>query len=243
MGGRHFIQALKLSAKNNFCDSRDPLRYRRLKKELVKNKSYIMIAFNLFNNQEVVPDFIIQLESLIRFIGVQNVFVAAYENGSNDQTKTYMELLHGFLQDASVANSIHYSFKSKDPNLHRIDLLSHVRNQALEPLFQGTVPRHVDKVLFLNDVFFCADDMKELLHQSIIQKADLTCGLDFDTDNDGVGFYDTWVGRDMHGAMFNKRLVYFPLIVIVSFFHRPYKSFSINPETNDRLKDDLPVQV
>jgi alpha-1,3-mannosyltransferase len=118
--------------------------------------------------------------------------VSIYENGSEDQTKTYLELLRTILQRRKVSNTIQFSYDQKDPHAHRIDMLARVRNLALDPVFTQTDETKFEKVIFMNDVFFCADDIKELLHQSYIQKSDLTCGLDFDTDKDGVGFYDTW---------------------------------------------------
>lgn len=77
----------------------------------------------------------------------------------------------------------------------RIDFLAQVRNAALEPLWlkstseSGTantwfdarglraeVLWPADKVIFLNDVYFCARDAVRLL----LHGADMACGMDFD---------------------------------------------------------------
>ncbi len=185
---------MKISAKNHYCNSGDPSRYRALRERIGERKPFFYIAVNFFNNQAVIPDFILQLEALVHFLGAENVYVSVYENGSEDQTKTYLHIMRKYLDYLNVANTVHFSFASKDPAAHRIEVLSRVRNMVLEPFFQRRMKRHVEKVIFMNDIFFCADDIKELLHQSYIQKSDLTCGLDFDT-SDGVGFYDTWYVR------------------------------------------------
>lgn len=77
----------------------------------------------------------------------------------------------------------------------RIDFLAQVRNAALEPLWLDTVsdggvaptwfrtaaPRAekawpADRVVFMNDVYFCAKDVVRLL----LHGADMACGMDFD---------------------------------------------------------------
>ena len=77
----------------------------------------------------------------------------------------------------------------------RIDFLADVRNAALEPLWADTIsdggipstwiheePAHkekvwpADRVVFMNDVYFCARDVVRLL----LHGADMACGMDFD---------------------------------------------------------------
>lgn len=99
--------------------------------------------------------------------------------------------------------SVYVNFNSKSvaggnltraPDQDRIDFLAQVRNAALEPLWLETLsesggntwfdsrgPRAevlwpADKVIFLNDVYFCARDAVRLL----LHDADMACGMDFD---------------------------------------------------------------
>ena len=84
---------------------------------------------------------------------------------------------------------------TRAPEQDRIDFLAQVRNAALEPLWLTTTsesgasnawfdakgPRSevlwpADKVIFLNDVYFCARDAVRLL----LHDADMACGMDFD---------------------------------------------------------------
>ncbi|KAL7754454.1 hypothetical protein RI367_000435 [Sorochytrium milnesiophthora] len=60
------------------------------------------------------------------------------------------------------------------------------------------------KVLFLNDIYYCHDELLELLHQSYQQQSDMTCGVDYDGGNQPV-FYDTWVTRDSRGEQWDKQ--------------------------------------
>ena len=76
----------------------------------------------------------------------------------------------------------------------RIPIMATLRNLAMAPLFEGKLPYERTLVLFINDVIVKSDDLARLI-QSHNSTYDAACGLDFD----GVGLYDTWVARDMHG--------------------------------------------
>ncbi|KAJ3371685.1 capsular associated protein [Allomyces arbusculus] len=67
-------------------------------------------------------------------------------------------------------------------------------------------PWKVDRILFLNDVYACVDELVEAMHQSVHQNALLTCGIDYDRPrNSGTPqFYDTWVARGLDGAPWRK---------------------------------------
>ncbi|OMH81486.1 Alpha-1,3-mannosyltransferase CMT1 [Zancudomyces culisetae] len=69
-----------------------------------------------------------------------------------------------------------------------------------------------DKIVFINDVMFCRNDILELILQSYIHGADITCPLDLDfydetgKNPDEKRFRDTWVARDINGNAFKKTL-------------------------------------
>jgi hypothetical protein len=79
---------------------------------------------------------------------------------------------------------------------NRIEFLARVRNWAMRPLFGQRRTYH--RLILMNDAYVCAEDITRLaLHRD----ADVACGLDFDTTpHYSIGFYDTWVDRDVHGA-------------------------------------------
>ncbi|OLY77636.1 Alpha-1,3-mannosyltransferase CMT1 [Smittium mucronatum] len=63
----------------------------------------------------------------------------------------------------------------------------------------------------MNDIFFCRNDILELIYQSDIQGSDITCPLDFYTTIKAnrkfkFKFRDTWVSRDLNGREFNPNM-------------------------------------
>ena len=107
-----------------------------------------------------------------------------------------------------------------------------VRNEALYPIMHPAEYGHFQKVLFINDIYFCADDLRELIYQSLRQQSDVTCATDFDVaeppENPQLGFYDTWVARDVNGEAFNKF---------------PHDGFTKDPLSTLHLGAGLPFQV
>ena len=54
---------------------------------------------------------------------------------------------------------------------------------------EGRAGFRADRVIFINDVFFCVNDVMRL----VSQKVDLACGMDFQQQWPGLlAFYDTW---------------------------------------------------
>jgi alpha-1,3-mannosyltransferase len=178
------LNALELSSKNHYCTlvADSAKRYESVS---IQQKRYYITA-NLHESSSIMSDFIIQLIKLVDFLTVTDktrVFVSIYESGSNDQTKTNLYLLSVLLESRGVKHSIQGGDEKLDFLSHRIEFLANMRNRALESLSSAVSGGPFDKIIFLNDVFFCADDVKELIHQSLLQNADLTCGLDFDTED------------------------------------------------------------
>lgn len=60
-------------------------------------------------------------------------------------------------------------------------------------------------LLIIDIVFFCADDVLELLYQHHAQSADFTCGIDYWKPK--LAYYDTWVGRSMSGNLLTEFLM------------------------------------
>jgi alpha-1,3-mannosyltransferase len=99
----------------------------------------------------------------------------------------------------------HFTTNDIDPkaggDVDRIAALALLRNQALRPL--ASVPEDYSPdttVVFINDVSLCMEDILELIHQRLIQKADMTCAMDWIYG--GSAFYDVWVSRALNGDQF-----------------------------------------
>ena len=127
--------------------------------------------------------------------------------------------MHSFCVDGAIAYLGH-NFPQ------RIELLSRVRNAALEPLWhdddawryeyeegvheplRGARKRHpqakrrIEKlppthILFTNDVYACGRDSIRLLYH----EADVACGTDWWVNDGVLTFYDMWVARDISGRL------------------------------------------
>ncbi|OLY83222.1 Alpha-1,3-mannosyltransferase CMT1 [Smittium mucronatum] len=82
----------------------------------------------------------------------------------------------------------------------------------------------------MNDIYFCRNDILELIYQSDFQGSDFTCPLDFHSVRGYVNtleFRDNWVARDIEGYVFDKEL----------------NSVSYHPESKLRNEQRLPFQV
>lgn len=124
---------------------------------------------------------------------------------------------HAFLRDEDIAagmleippaNASESAQAPPEAKHSRIDDLARLRNFALEPLRNSieadSTGGAFSTVIFMNDVFFCASDILELLYQREVQGADMVCGLDYFRDLVrshviGAEYYDTWVGRTING--------------------------------------------
>ena len=83
-----------------------------------------------------------------------------------------------------------------DYALRRIHYWLNLRNKVLEPLVEmAEKGEKFDKVLFLNDVVFSADDILSLLQTKNGEYA-AACTLDFESP---PAFYDTFALRDSDG--------------------------------------------
>ncbi|KAI9029234.1 cryptococcal mannosyltransferase 1-domain-containing protein, partial [Hyaloraphidium curvatum] len=174
------------------------------------------------------------------------LFLSIYENGSDDLTQPLLLLLRRSFSQHKIPHRI----VARGPNVRtdwsralRILELAKMRNAALEPLLdQGLEDdRPVwDAVLFLNDVFFCAEDVLELVYQLlVVQAASHVCGLDFwrfirsreRGPGGGGDFYDSWVARDLSGDV----------LAVPKIWYRD--RFLGDPLGRARFERGLPVQV
>ncbi|KAH8688674.1 cryptococcal mannosyltransferase 1-domain-containing protein [Phaeosphaeriaceae sp. PMI808] len=153
--------------------------------------------------------------ALANSLGRDNVFVTVYESGSWDNSKAALRELdmaleaHKIRRNITLSETTHLdeiSAVNKGPGwvdtprgrreLRRIPYLSRLRNWTLEPL-QELVRQgeKFDKILFLNDVIFSAEDVFRLLSTNNGDFA-AACSLDFSRPPQ---FYDTFALRDAEG--------------------------------------------
>ena len=138
----------------------------------------------------------------VRFLGPENCALSIVEGNSDDGT---FEILEALRKDiGSLGLEFHLRTSDIDPkNGDRIEALADLRNLALEPLVNNSSQYSPDTaVIFINDVAICMEDMLELVHQRIFQKADMTCAMDWSDIDPSPIFYDIWIARAINGDTF-----------------------------------------
>ncbi|KAJ1802909.1 hypothetical protein LPJ77_005503, partial [Coemansia sp. RSA 2523] len=152
--------------------------------------------------ERVLPNMATQLLAFAKMLGRKQVFLSVYENGSSDNTKSILQAFERTVKELGIPHSIVTDSRQRPQHYHRIEYMADIRNRALEALYNSTA---YNRVVFLNDVYFCLPDLLELLHQSQFHRTHLTCAEDFDMRHGSLEFYDTWVSRDMLGRAFKSR--------------------------------------
>ena len=137
-----------------------------------------------------------------------NVFVSIYESGSTDATQAWLRELENALQQIGVPSKIHIGGSDRGSYAGRIEHLAALRNEALRPMLDGA--ESWDEVVYLNDVFFCAEGVIEMLLSGRESNADMVCSTDYvgaspecdDDDCADLRLYDIWVAHGYSGKKF-----------------------------------------
>ncbi|KAI6709753.1 hypothetical protein PZA11_002979 [Diplocarpon coronariae] len=163
-----------------------------------------------------------RLLHLIRHLGPQNVYVSIIESGSLEDTKGALRDLQQELEDLQVEHRIQlgvspeeqwaslervpaegedrtgwiHTGRNQSWEVRRIPYLAALRNQAMEPLADMKAKMVFDRVLWINDVIFSAEDVTTLLATRDGDYA-AACALDFAADP--YTYYDTFALRDIKG--------------------------------------------
>ncbi|KAK2745240.1 hypothetical protein FQN57_003935 [Myotisia sp. PD_48] len=188
----------------------------------------VFIAANIVNKDLINGAWGNALLELVDVLGQDNVFVSIYENDSGQGTSDALTELKDKLPcNSSIVTGDHINPSDLDkvtlPNgekrIQRLAYLAEVRNRALRPIDPSYINDNnvkkpfnfnpvpssmmVDRVLFLNDVYFAAADAAQLLFSTNFDKATgrakyrAACAIDFTAS---ILFYDTFVVRDTAGG-------------------------------------------
>ena len=182
-----------------------PVLHSRFKS--LKNSQNWLIALNLYNSEHIMNNLIQELQTVIQFLGVNRSMVSIYESGSYDNSRPLLTMFARQLEAAGIPNYVSTSVESINWDKEfRIEALAQVRNKALKPLYMDVESVSVNrtiakfqKLIFLNDVFFCAADVLELVLQQSNSGATMACPLDLEAYPTWQSFYDLWVARTMSG--------------------------------------------
>ncbi|KAF3315728.1 hypothetical protein TWF173_003295 [Orbilia oligospora] len=181
----------------------------------------VYIAANHWISGKILkPYWINGLLMLIQQLGPENVFVSIYENGSWDETPAMLRELDRELERMGVERRVlieaithreqvaevvaqgddkpGWVMTSRGmKELRRIPMLAKLRNRLLEPLeeLQRQGKGNFDRILFMNDVVFTAEDVITLL-RTRDGNYSAACSVDF---NKPQYYYDTFALRDIYG--------------------------------------------
>lgn len=179
-------------------------RYNHLKPPSKSPKINYFFALDLSNSATILPTLLSAVVESMCFLGAEHCSLSIVEGRSTDAT---YEIVAGVGEEMKkLGGKFYLQTNDTDPksgSIDRIAALAGLRNQALRPLIENRSLYARDAiVIFLNDIIVCADDVLELLHQQIVQSADMSCGMDWNDKDGGVLFYDAWVARGISGDTF-----------------------------------------
>lgn len=217
------------------CSPPTGTRYNYLKSSKSPKPKYFF-ALDLHQNVPLLPRLLGSVVEATRFLGPSNCALSIVEGRSTDGTFEILDLLSREISELGAL--YHLNTSTLNPTVGaRISILAELRNLALQPL--TGYPEHYDKdtkVIFLNDVSICMEDILELIHQQSAQGADMVCAMDWTYAGEHPTFYDVWIARDMNGETFFN-------IPPDGNWNSAWNLFWANMETKARFEQHKPFQV
>lgn len=178
----------------------------------LQNQTFFISA-NLYQSENILPQFTRNLIELSEVLGSENVFISIYESNSVDSTKSLLKDFDQRLTEIGIRHKIISDNVGKHKGVAqsgRIKFLANARNKAQNAFYEAFPENAVvdssssssdssmtssstfqqtnkfDKVLWLNDIVFETRDVLELLSTNG-GGFDQACGMDFFP----LGLYDT----------------------------------------------------
>lgn len=217
------------------CPKPTGTRYNHLQPSHSKLPKYFF-ALDLHQIAPLLPRLIGSIIETIKFLGPTNCALSIVEGRSNDGTYEILYSLTSYLKKMGV--DYHLQTSTLNPTQGaRIDILAQLRNLALAPLTSTPDAYAEDiKVIFLNDVSLCMEDILELLHQHKTQEADMVCAMDWTYVGEHPTFYDVWISRTLSGETFFN-------IPPDGNWNSAWNLFWADAETARRFSEHKPFQV
>src|SRR6266404_421093 len=161
--------------------SQEEASYYTHRRDLSGREHKYFFAINLYNSFDVIPDIFASLFRVAAILGYHNVYVSIYENGSTDQTKALLRIFDALARSVGLRITIRTSQRTRGAFNHRIEYLAEVRNAAFVPLHElrDAQNEYFDTIVFMNDILPCIDDLLELIFQSRLNNAGITCAADY----------------------------------------------------------------
>lgn len=193
-------------------------------------------ALDLHQNAPVLPRLLGSVLETIRYLGPSNCALSIVEGRSTDGTYEILTALKSALEKMGTKHYLQTSDLNPSTGA-RIDILAQLRNLALAPFTSNPSGFAEDtQIIFLNDVALCLEDILELVHQKIQQKANMVCAMDWTYVGEHPTFYDVWISRTLSGETFFN-------IPADGNWNSAWNLFWADPETKTRFEQHKPFQV
>jgi alpha-1,3-mannosyltransferase len=161
-------------------------------------------ALDLHQCAPLLPRLLGSIVETMRFLGPWNCALSVVEGRSDDGTFEILKVLREDVEQ--IGAKYFFNTNEIDPTADggdRITALAELRNQALKPLVNYPDQYSTESaVVFLNDVSLCMEDILELIHQRLYQKADMTCAINWTYVGTNPTFYNVWIARGMNSDSF-----------------------------------------
>lgn len=180
-------------------------KYQEAYEDLAGDGKMYYIAIIIHSADHFLVDQLAVIVQLARKLGTQNIFVSMLDYDSQDSTPTLLDLSEAVLTLLSIPFRIR-----RVPTLTVEEKAgyypleeAYARNLALEPLHELHDRRGIrfNKVIWLKG-FTCPNDILESIRVTTVNKAAMTCGMDWAENNGFFVFSDRWRTRDMDGDQF-----------------------------------------
>lgn len=171
--------------------------------DLANGENLYYIAIVVHSADHFLVDQLAIIVQLARRLGTRNIFVSMLDQGSNDSTPMLSDLCEAVLTVLGIAFRIR-RIPPLTVNYYPLEE-AEVRNAVLEPLHELAQKRSIKfhRVIWLKG-FTCPMDVLESLRVSEINKAVMTCGMDWAEHNGFFIFSDRWRTRDIAGDLFRQ---------------------------------------
>lgn len=173
--------------------------------DLANDGQMYYIAMVIHSADHFLVDQLATIVQLARKLGTRNIFVSMLDYNSQDSTPTLLDLAESVLTLLSVPFRIRrVPTLTMDEKAGYYPLEeAYTRNLVLEPLLELRDKRGIrfNKVIWFKG-FTCPNDILESIRVTQVNKAAMTCGMDWAENNGFFVFSDRWRTRDMDGDQF-----------------------------------------
>ncbi|KAL0948089.1 hypothetical protein HGRIS_010710 [Hohenbuehelia grisea] len=175
--------------------------------ELIRQNHLYYVAIVIHSADHFLVDQLAVIVQMAKRLGTSNIFVSMLDYDSTDSTETLTDLCEAVMTLLGVPYRIRRipSMTADEAAAYYPLEEAHMRNLALEPLFELYNKRSIkfQRVIWLKG-FTCPNDILETIKVSFANEAAMVCGMDWAEHNGFFIFSDRWRTRDIEGDQFRQ---------------------------------------